>query len=149
LEHDRIWEFEYLALMSKNQPLALDEEVQFPKLKYYAEIVHGDTVVPYLNAAELRYPSVEAVTKRRIYLYERFNQFDLFTRLPAAYMKVSPIPDKLVKRYALVQRRCVFRNNRYKDVLIYRKGCAFTALDKKSIDKIFESRNEVSLKQYT
>jgi hypothetical protein len=38
-----------------------------------------------------------------------------------------------------------------KDVLIYRKGYAFAALDKRLdkrfIDKIFESRNEVSLKQ--
>jgi DNA-binding transcriptional LysR family regulator len=148
LDHDQIWEFEYLALMSKNHPLAMDEEVQFPKLKYYIEIVHGDTVVPYLNAAELRYPSAEAIPKRRIYLYERFNQFDLLSRLPAAYMWVSPIPDKLLKRYGLVQRKCVFLNNCYKDVLIYRKGYAFTVLDKKFIGKIFESRNEVSLKQY-
>jgi hypothetical protein len=91
----------------------------------------------------------EAIPKRRIYLYERFNQFDLLTRLPATYMWVSPIPDKLLKRYGLVQRKCVFLNNRYKDVLIYHKGYTFTVLDKKFIDKIFESRNEVSLKQYT
>jgi hypothetical protein len=91
----------------------------------------------------------EAIPKRRIYLYERFNQFDLLTRLPATYMWVSPIPDKLLKRYGLVQRKCVFLNNRYKDVLIYHKGYTFTALDKRFIDKIIESRNEVSLKQYT
>jgi hypothetical protein len=30
----------------------------------------------------------------------------------------------------------------------YSKGYAFTALDKKFIAQIFESRNEVSLKQY-
>jgi DNA-binding transcriptional LysR family regulator len=149
LDHDQIWEFEYLALMSKNHPLAMDEEVQFPKLKYYVEIFHGDTVVPYLNAAELRYPSPEAILKRRIYLYDRFNQFDLLASLPSAYMWVSPIPGKLLKRYGLVQRKCVFLNNRYKDALIYHKGYAFTTLDKKFIDKIFESRNEVSLKQYT
>jgi DNA-binding transcriptional LysR family regulator len=149
LDHEQIWEFEYLALMSKDHPLALDEEVQFSRLKCYIEIVHGDTAVPYLNAAELRYPSAEAVPKRRIYLYERFNQFDLLARLPAAYMWVSPIPDKLLKRYGLVQRKCAFLNNRCKDALIYRRGYSFTALDKKFIGKIFESRNEVSLKQYT
>jgi DNA-binding transcriptional LysR family regulator len=149
LGYDQIWEFEYLALMSKKHPLAADDEVQFPKLKYYIEIVHGDTVVPYLNAAELRYPSAEAIPKRRIYLYERFNQFDLLARLPVTYMWVSPIPDNLLKRYGLVQRKCDFLNNRYKDVLIYRKGYTFTMLDKKFIDKMFESRNEVSLKQYT
>jgi DNA-binding transcriptional LysR family regulator len=145
LGYDQIWEFEYLALMSKKHPLATDDEVQFPKLKYYIEIVHGDTVVPYLNAA----PSAEAIPKRRIYLYERFNQFDLLARLPATYMWVSPIPDNLLKRYGLVQRKCDFLNNHYKDALIYRKGYTFTLLDKKFIDKMFESRNEVSLKHYT
>jgi DNA-binding transcriptional LysR family regulator len=149
LDHDQIWEFEYLALMSKDHSLAMDKEVQFPKLKYYIEIVHGDTVIPYLNAAELRYPSAEAIPKKRIYLYERFNQFDLLSSLPTTYMWVSPIPEKLLKRYGLVQRKCVFPNNRYRDVLIYRKGYTLTMLDKKFIDKIFESRNEVSLAQYT
>jgi DNA-binding transcriptional LysR family regulator len=149
LDYDQIWEFEYLALMSKDHPLALDKEVPFPRLKYSLEIVHGDTAVPYLNAAEPHYLQAETVPKRRIYLYERFNQFDLLARLPSAYMRVSPVPDKLLKRYGLVQRKCVFPNNRYKDVLIYRKGYAFTVLDKKFIGKIFESRNEVSLRQYT
>jgi DNA-binding transcriptional LysR family regulator len=148
LDHDQIWEFEYLALMSKDHPLAMDDELRFSELKKYIEIAHGDTVIPYLNAMEPRYPSLEAIPKKRIYLYERFNQFDLLARLPTTYIWVSPIPDKLLKRYGLVQRKCAFPSNRYKDVLIYRNGYAFTVLDKKFIDKIFESRNEVSLKQY-
>jgi DNA-binding transcriptional LysR family regulator len=57
LAHDLVWEFEYLALMSKNHPLAADAAVRFCKLKSYIEIIHGDTAVPYLNAAEPRYPS--------------------------------------------------------------------------------------------
>jgi DNA-binding transcriptional LysR family regulator len=148
LSYDQIWEFEYLALMSKHHTLAQDDKIEFCKLKSYIEIIHGDTVVPYLNAAELRYPSPEAIPKKRIYLYERCNQFDLLSSLPAAYMWVSPIPDKLLKRHELIQRKCAFPNNRYKDVLIYPRGYSFTALDKKFIDRIFESRNEVSLKQY-
>jgi DNA-binding transcriptional LysR family regulator len=150
LSHEQIWEFEYLALMSKEHPLALAEEIRFSELKNYIEITHGDTLIPYRNAAEERYfsPSPEAIPKKRIYLYERFNQFDLLVRLPATYIWVSPIPDKLLQRYGLVQRKCVFPNNRYKDVLIYHSSYAFTALDKKFIDKLFESRNEVSLTQY-
>jgi DNA-binding transcriptional LysR family regulator len=149
LKHDQIWEFEYLALMSKKHPLAQDDEVQFCKLKSYIEIIHGDTVVPYLNAAELRYPSPEAIPKKRIYLYERCNQFELLSGLPLTYMWVSPIPGNLLKRYDLVQRKCVFPNNRYKDALIYQKGYTFTTLDKKFIGKLSESKNEVSLKRYT
>jgi DNA-binding transcriptional LysR family regulator len=149
LERDQIWEFEYLVLMSEHHPLAMDDEVRFDSLKSYIEIVHGDTVVPYLNAAEPRFPSLEAAPAKRIYLYERFNQFDLLVNLPVTYMWVSPIPDKLLKRYGLVQRKCVFLNNHYRDALIYRRGYVFTDLDKKFVDRLFESRNEVSMKRYT
>jgi hypothetical protein len=149
LQYDEIWEFEYLALMSENHTLAMDDKIEFCKLKSYIEIIHGDTVVPYLNAAELRYPSPEAIPKKRIYLYERYNQFDLLSNLPTTYMWVSPIPEELLKRHKLIQRKCVFPNNRYKDVIIYPRGYSFTALDKKFINRIFESRNEVSLKKYT
>jgi DNA-binding transcriptional LysR family regulator len=149
LDHDQIWEFEYLALMSKNNVLAQAEEVQFCSLKSYIEITHGDTVVPYLHAAELRYPSPDAVPKKRIYLYERCNQFDLLSSLHTTYMWVSPVPDKFLKLYGLVQRKCAFPNNKYKDMLIYPRGYTFTSLDKKFIDKITESRNAVSLKKYS
>jgi DNA-binding transcriptional LysR family regulator len=144
LAYDQIWEFEYLALMSKNHALAAADIVQFDDIKSYVEIIHGDTVVPYLNAAELH----PAAAKKRIYLYERCNQFDLLSSLPETYMWVSPIPDKMLKLYQLVQRKCMFPNNKYKDILIYPKGYTFTELDRKFVDKITESRNAVSLKKY-
>jgi DNA-binding transcriptional LysR family regulator len=148
LSHDQIWEFEYLALMSKKHPLAQTPKVDFCDLKPYIEITHGDTVVPYLNAAELRYPSSEAVPKKRIYVYERCNQFELLSGVPSTYMWVSPIPENMLNRYDLVQRTCLFPNNNYKDILVYPKTYVFTDLDKKFIDKIFASRSEVSHKNY-
>jgi DNA-binding transcriptional LysR family regulator len=148
LKYEQVWEFEYLALMSRKNPLAETSEVRFCDLKPYVEIIHGDTVVPYINAAELRYPSPEAVPKKRIYLYERYNQFDLLSGFPKTYMWVSPIPDRLLKRHELVQRKCDFLNNKYRDMLIYRKNYKFTELDKKFFDLVLEARNEVALKQY-
>jgi DNA-binding transcriptional LysR family regulator len=148
LKYEQVWEFEYLALMSIKNPLAENREVQFCDLKPYIEIIHGDTVVPYINAAELRYPSPEAVPKKRIYLYERYNQFDLLSGFPKTYMWVSPIPDRLLKRHDLVQRKCDFMNNKYRDMLIYLKNYKFTELDKKFFDWVLEARNEVALKQY-
>jgi DNA-binding transcriptional LysR family regulator len=148
LAHDQIWEFEYLALMSKNHPLAAADIVQFCDIKSYIEIIHGDTVVPYLNAAEPRGLSAETGPKKRIYLYERCNQFDLLSSMPVTYMWVSPVPDKMLNLYELVQRKCMFPNNKYKDILIYHKRYNFTELDKKFIDKMAKSRNEVSLNKY-
>jgi DNA-binding transcriptional LysR family regulator len=148
LKHEQVWEFEYLALMSKKNPLAEIGEVRFRDLEPYVEIIHGDTVIPYISAAELRHPLPEAAPKKRIYLYERYNQFDLLSGFPKTYMWVSPIPDRLLKRHELAQRKCDFMNNKYRDVLIYRKNYRFTELDKKFFDRVFEARNEVALKHY-
>lgn len=146
--HDPIWEFENLALMSKNHPLASAEEVQYDKLNKYIEIVHGDTIVPYKSAGEIKKSHETAQAKKRIYVYERCNQFDLLAHIPATYMWVSPIPDELLHRYELVQRKCKKGNRKYKDLLIYPKGYKFSALDKKFLDKLYESKNEVAFKEY-
>jgi DNA-binding transcriptional LysR family regulator len=148
LDHEQVWEFEYLALMSEKSPLAEADQVRLGDLDPYIEIVHGDTVIPYMNAAELRCPSPGAAPKKRIYLYERYNQFDLLSGFPETYMWVSPIPDRLIKRHELIQRKCDFMNNKYKDVLIYRRNYKFTELDKKFFNRVLEARNEVALKQY-
>jgi DNA-binding transcriptional LysR family regulator len=148
LNHEPVWEFEYLVLMPRAHPLAGAATVSFSGLKPFIEIVHGDTVVPYIKAADVRYPSPEDVPLKRIYLYERCNQFDLLANLPQTYMWVSPIPARLLKRYDLAQRKCAFTNNNYRDILIFRKNYRFTELDKKFLDKVFEARNDVSLKQY-
>jgi hypothetical protein len=148
LNHDQLWEFEYLVIMPKAHPLAEAAEINFWDLKPFIEIVHGDTVIPYVKAADIRYPSSDDTPRKKIYLYERCNQFDLLSNLPQTYMWVSPVPERLLKLYGLVQRRCAFTNNHYRDALISRKNYRFTELDKKFLDKIFEARNGVSLKQY-
>lgn len=147
LSYDLVWEFEYLALMSGNHPLAEERELSQEKLARYVEIVHGDTAVPYLSANELKRSEAEKIRKK-IYVYERGSQFDMLTCIPWTYMWVSPIPEKLLQRYGLVQRRCMAPNNRYKDLLIYPKGYKFSELDRKFIDKLYASKNEVAFKEY-
>ncbi|MDR2865543.1 MAG: LysR family transcriptional regulator [Spirochaetaceae bacterium] len=155
LLHEQIWEFEYLALMSKKHRLAEVKEVLFSELKTSIEIIHGDTVVPYLNAADIRQSfsdtmsSDQAAGKKRIYLYERGNQFDLLCTIPATYMWVSPIPEKLLTRYKLIQRKCEFANNQYKDLLVYPEGYEFSPLDKKFIDKMVKSKNALAARSYS
>ncbi len=51
-------------------------------------------------------------------------------------------------RYGLVQRRCKAKHQRYKDILVYRKGYTLSNLDKKFIDKLFERKNEVAFCDY-
>jgi DNA-binding transcriptional LysR family regulator len=143
--HDLIWEFEYLAVMSKNHPLADATEVNNQQLEDYIEIVHGDTAIPYIATPELQ---KRKQANKRIYVYERSIQFDLLTHIPSTYMWVSPIPDELLDRYQLVQRKCRVSNHKYKDILIYPKGYRFSDLDKKLIDKLYEAKNEVAFQDY-
>ncbi len=144
LQFEPIWEFEYLALMSQQHPLASSEKVRYEALSQYIEIVHGDTVVPYLPANKVQ----RTEAKRRIFVYERGSQFDILSHIPKTYMWVSPIPDSFLKLYGLVQRKCHAANHKYKDLLICRKGYAFTAQDKKFIDHLYASKNEVAFHQY-
>jgi len=146
--YDPIWEFEYLALMSQKHPLATSVKVNYSDLNQYVEIMHGDTVVPYLSSSELKKESQSNLTKKKIYVYERSSQFNLLMNIPATYMWVSPIPDNLLSLYQLVQRKCEAVNHKYKDLLIYPNGYKFSALDIKFIDKLYESKNEVAFQEY-
>ena len=144
LQSEPIWEFEYLALMSRQHPLASAEKVRYEELSQYIEIVHGDTVIPYLPANRIQ----RSEAKKRIYVYERCSQFDMLSHIPKTYMWVSPIPDSFLTLYGLVQRKCHAANHKYKDLLICPKGYTFTPLDKKFIDQLYASKNEVAFRQY-
>lgn len=143
-----VWEFEYLSLMSKNHPLANAKKVLYDDLKKYIEIVHNDNTIPYLSTSEKEKAKKSANKEKRIYVYERCNQFDLLSNIPSTFMWVSPVPDDFLNRYNLVQRKCYLSDIKYKDLLIYSEGYKFTSLDKKFIDKLYESKNELSFKEY-
>ena len=144
LTSEPIWEFEYLALMSRSHPLASAKKLACDQLSQYIEIVHGDTVIPYLPARKVKMNEA----KKCIYVYERCSQFDLLTNIPQTYMWVSPIPDYFLNLYGLVQRKCHAANHKYKDLLIYPKDYQFTALDRQFIDHLYASKNEVAFRQY-
>ena len=57
-------------------------------------------------------------------------------------MWVSPAPPSVLKRYNLVQKKCVDNKKVYKDVLIYRNGYKLTDLDKKFITALCESKRK-------
>jgi DNA-binding transcriptional LysR family regulator len=149
LDFDPIWEFEYLALMSKKHPLASMAELSYHSLSCYTEIVHGDLGVPYLSEKEAKKQQMGERLKKSIYVYERGSQFDLLSQVPTTYMWVSPIPEIWLTRFDLVQRKCRETGQKYKDVLIYSKNYNFTQLDRRYLDKLYESKNEVAFKKYS
>lgn len=142
LNYETINEFEYVLLVSKNNPLALKDEIVENDLKDMTEISHGDPYVPTLPLIDIKRAELSQVTNKRIMIYERSVQFTLLEQVPNTFMWVSKTPQDLLDKFNLKEIKCSFNNKTYKDVLIYRKKYHLTKLDKKLIAKIFEARTK-------
>lgn len=147
LEQEVIWEFEYVLVMSKQHPLADKPELCTDDLKDYMKITHGDIDIPHARTAE-RGLTKASSRRRTIYVYERGSQFDLLANVPSTYMWVSPIPNSYLEKNKLVQRACKAENNRYRDVLIYRRDYTLSEYDKLFQKKLYESKVEVASAKY-
>lgn len=150
LASELIWAFSCLALMPADHPLASCAELDAQALRNVSiEIIHGDRAVPYLPISELRQTEVvkDPLTKR-IFVYERGSELELLTRVPNTFMWVSPLPQELLDRYHLVQRRCSISGNSFKDVFIYPKDYKLSAIDKLFLNKLYEMKNEVAFLDY-
>jgi DNA-binding transcriptional LysR family regulator len=141
-----VWEFNYLVLMSKNHPLANNEVIQYKELRNYTEIIHGDLTIPALPLSEARQIEKADSRKKKIAVYERGSQMELLHRLSSTYMWVSPMPRDVLECFSLVQKECSMSKNRFKDVLIFRKGYHFSTEDSLFIEILKKSVDMVSLR---
>ena len=143
MEYRTLWEFEYYAVMSKEHPLADTDELTYQKLRNYIEIVHGDFSVPSLSSSYIRKSNPQNVPDKRIFIYERGSQFDLLTEIPDTFMWVSPIPESVLDRYGLVQKKCTNGIGLNKDVLIYSKNYKLTDNDNLFIAELEKVRDKL------
>lgn len=137
---ERIADFSYSVIMSKNNPLAFKENISLDDLKEQIEIAHSDPYVPSLSFAAVKKTELPDDVKKRIFVFERASQFELLSTEFDTYMWGSPVPTELLKRHGLVQRECADNDRKYRDVLIYRKGYRLTDLDKRFIDELIKAR---------
>lgn len=142
LNYEMICEFTYQLIMSGEHPLAKKEEITFDDLRPYIEIAHADPYVPSLPLSKVVKEELPDNIDRRIFIYERASQFDLLSVNPQTFMWVSPVPQKLLDRYGLVQRKCTENHKVYRDVLIYRNGYKLTALDNTFITELCMARRK-------
>lgn len=140
LVYEMVAEFTYSLLMSRDNPLANKEEITFDDLAPYIEIAHADPYVPSLPLSKVVKEELPDNIDRRIFIFERASQFDILSENPETFMWVSPTSDKLLKRYGLVERKCVDNRRVYKDIFIYRKGYNLTKLDKNFITAVCDSK---------
>lgn len=143
MQYEMITEFSYVLAMSRDNPLASAEKITFDALKDYIEIAHADPYVPSLPLSQVRKEELPDNIGRRIFVFERASQFELLSENPETFMWVSPIPQKLLDRYDLIQIPCEENKKIYKDILIYKRDYKLTVLDKAFIDELCKSKREM------
>lgn len=142
LTGELVTEFRYVLVMNRQHPLAQKESIAMADLKPYIEIAHADPYVPSLPMSEVKKEELPEDSERRIFVFERASQFDLLSENHETYMWVSPIPDKLLKRYDLVQKPCVDNHKLYRDLLIYRRDYHLTDLDRAFITELCKAKRQ-------
>ena len=140
--YEMVAEFSYVLIMSRNNPLAMKDDITFDDLPSFIEIAHADPYVPSLPLSKVVKEELPDNIDRRIFIFERASQFDLLSENPETFMWVSPASDKILDRYGLVQKKCVDNKKIYKDILIYREGYKMSNLDKQFITVLCESKRK-------
>ncbi len=141
-QYEMVTEFTYSLIMNEDNPLAKKDEITFDDLTDYIEIAHADPYVPSMPLSRVVKEELPDNINRRIFIFERASQFDLLSHNAETFMWVSPVPEKLLDRYNLVQRKCSDNKKIYKDVLIYKKGYKLSKLDRQFITELSEAKRK-------
>ncbi len=142
LNYEVLNEFTYVMAVSKNNPLAKKDVIVAEDLSSCIEITHGDPYVPSLPLIDVKRAELSEFSKKRIMVFERGVQFTLLEQVSNTFMWVSPIPQDLLDKYNLVERKCTFNTKTYKDVLIYRKKYHLSKLDNEFITKVSDAKHK-------
>jgi len=142
IQYELVTEFTYSLIMSIDSPLAQRQEITFNDLADYIEIAHADPYVPSMPLSKVVKEELPDNIDRRIFIFERASQFDLLSLNPETFMWVSPVPNRLLERYNLVQRKCADNKKIYKDVLIYKNGYTLSQLDRQFITELCEAKRK-------
>lgn len=139
---ETITEFNYCLLMSREHPLADKDDIELPELAPYVEITHGDPYVPSMPQIDVKKAEMSEFVDKRIYVFERASQYLLLQTVPNTFMWVSPLPDELLDKYGLIQKKCKAVSKVYKDVLIYQSDYKLTELDNIFIGEVLKAKTE-------
>lgn len=150
LESQLIWEYQAVALMSAENDRVMNENLTYSELSSVCtEIVQGDDFVPYVSgASEKLFSDNRSGNKktRRICMFDRGSAFDFLLTVPQSFMLDSPVPESICEKYGLIQKKCVFPDNCFRDLLIYPVDRKLSEGEIMLINKLYEVRNEIAFK---
>ena len=145
LQCEQLWQSGYMALMGRDHPLASQDSLTAEELAPYIEIAYGDEEVPYIRTSEAEGPSEAHRGTKRILVYDRGSCLDLLRTNPYAYARSSALPEDMLERNGLVQRKC--RNGgQFKDLIVSKQGYRFSKLDRALIDRLCLERNKAAFR---
>ncbi|MGN1341381.1 MAG: LysR family transcriptional regulator, partial [Oscillospiraceae bacterium] len=140
LASETIAEFQYLMIISRDNPLASKKDVCLEDLADCIEVCHADPYVPTVPMIDVRKSELTDFVDRKIYVYERGTQFVVLGNVPDTFMWVSPVPQQLLDNYNLAQIKVKGSEKPYKDVLIYRRDYRLTDFDHEFITAVQRSK---------
>jgi len=152
LDGKLLWEFQMLAVMSSEHPASGLENLTYSLLSSeYTELAQGDDAVPYVSGAvEKLFASNRPadIPVKKVYMYDRGSALDFLLTVPNSFMLDSPVPESLCGKYGLVQRKCSFPDNSFKDLIVYSKEHKLSEKELKLVNKFYEVRNETAFAEY-
>ena len=144
----QLWEYEMLAVMSSEHPAANDENLRYDEIStQYIELCQGDDAVPYISGAIEKLFAANRpadIPVKRVCMFDRGSAIDFLLTVPESFMLDSPVPKSLCDKYGLVQHKCEFLDNNFKDMLIYASGQKLSGNVLTLINKLYEVRNEAA-----
>lgn len=137
-----LWEFRAAAVMSERSVFADRADAELYELsEKMTEIVQGDDNVPYLSP--LRPTEKGDITgKSRIFAYDRASIADILRASENTFFLTAPMSAEELSSSGLVQVKCRFEGNNYRDLLIYAEGHTFSELETELINRIYIERNK-------
>lgn len=142
LRGEPVWEYDRMVAFSRKHPLAERTPLKPEALFQYVEVVLAEESMPYIPVREEKRPDLRP--DKHVHVCDRMNQLEMAARIPGAYFWCAPMPDELLQRYSLIQRRCPLAESGWKDVLICQQGHEFTSVEKRFVNKLYEYRNRLA-----
>ncbi|QOX64862.1 LysR family transcriptional regulator [Anoxybacterium hadale] len=143
LQYRMVLEFDYLLLTSAKSTISDKHIRSDDDLNGCIEVLLGDQRLPSGDFVDLSdNDREERHQKKVIYVYERGSQYELLSTVPDSYMWVSPVPQQILDKYGLVQKRCGAFAKYIKDVMIFRENHVQKKCEKDFLDLLRERIRE-------
>ena len=134
--HEELVKFRFKLVFSKNNPLAKLDDISLGDLERYVEVLHADVFVPSIPLVDVIRDKITSNVRRRLFVFERASAFQLMSENPETFMWMTPLPERIIERFGLVERDCAENTREYKDILSYRDDYTPTDVDRLFIGEL-------------